>query len=102
MLGEPVNKSLAAPQSLSLTALRLTALYYSQGFGCVAPCQQWSNTGSVQAGPGEGRDRGRRGVLSRFAHGEKYDLDRDGSHWPSSAFAISRRIFLAQNIFGAL
>ena len=50
---------------------------------------------SASRDPGKGRDGGRRGVLLRFAHGEKYDLDRDGSHWPSSAVEISRRILLA-------
>ena len=71
-------------------------MYYSQAFGFVAPCVSNGQTpAQCKQGPGEGRDGGRRGVLLRFAHGEKYDLDRDGSHWPSSAVAISRRILLA-------
>lgn len=68
MLGEPVNKSLAAPQSLSLTALRVTALYYSQGF--LDPVSNGQTLARCKRDPGKGGTVGE-GVCSQDLRTEK-------------------------------
>ena len=99
MPGESVNESLAAPRSLSLSALRLTTLYYSQVFGFVSPCVSNGQTlARCKQEPWEGRDHGRWGVLSRCVHGEKCDFDRDCSHWPSRASSLQKALFGLKHI----
>ena len=101
MPGESVNESLAAPRSLSLSALLLTTLYYSQVFGFVSPCVSNGQTLAwCKQEAWEGRDRGRWGVLSRCVHGEKCDFDRDCSHWPSRASKPSEGSFWLKTYLG--